>query len=154
MKKTLAILFTIAFCCFCWLIYHATGTRFNGHAATPKDIPIVGERLNELVLTEPTRYHGYEHPHGGGTFTITGVATPESVAQFCDVAGVSLSHDGTDVWDRDKILDSFEQLDTGIADEQSCDVMFGMGARFRIVLGIYDMQSHRFVLDIHFDSRK
>jgi hypothetical protein len=98
MRVAAAVVFIFAL--LAWLAYQATGSRFGGEATTPSDIPIVGEHLSELVFIEPANFRGFEHPHGGGTFTVSGTATQDSVVRFCDSAKVSMSKDGTEIADR------------------------------------------------------
>ncbi len=139
------------------LAYRATGSRFSGDAVTPTDIPMIGNDLSELTLTEPATYHGFEHPHGGGTFTIIGAATPDSVARFCDNASISLSQNGTEIQDRDAILEYLKHRDVilPITDSDAPpDVMFGMGGRFRKLYGVYDRSAHRFAITLQFDGTK
>lgn len=140
-----------------WLAYRATGTRLSGEATTPIDIPIIGNDLSELTLTEPVTYRGFEHPHGGGTFTITGAATPDSVARFCDRAEISLSQNGTNIQGRDAILEYLEHRDVelpGAGSDAPPEVMFGMGGRFRKLYGVYDTTSHQFAITLQFDGSK
>ena len=140
-----------------WLAYHATGSRFNVRATTPRDIPIVGMLLSELVFVEPANYHGFEHPHGGGTFTVEGTATRGSVVEFCDSAKVSLSKDGTEISDRHDILTYLMDRETTLPEfysEESTDVLCGYGGRFPKLYGVYEESNGRFLISLQFDGTK
>jgi len=155
MRKAATVVFVIGL--FAWLAYHATGSRFRGEATTPSDIPVVGENLSELVFIEPANFRGYEHPHGGGTFTVTGTATQDSIVRFCDSAEVSLSQDGTDIADRDDILAYLKDREIRLPDstsDHSLDVLFAYGGRFRKLYGVYDAATNRFVISLQFYGSK
>ena len=155
MRKAAAVFLVIAL--FGWLTYQATGSRFSGEATRPSDIPVVGSHLNELVFVSPASYRGYEHPHGGGTLTITGIATHESVVSFCDDAAVSLSQSGTNIVARDDILRYLESREIKLPDSSSngpSDVLFGSGGRFRKLYGVYNATTERFVMSLQFDGSK
>ncbi|WP_442511752.1 hypothetical protein SH528x_003465 [Novipirellula sp. SH528] len=155
MRKSATVVFVIAL--LAWLAYHATGSRYGGDATTPNDIPIVGESLSELVFIEPANFHGYEHPHGGGTFVITGTATHDSVVRFCDSAEISLSQNGAKIADRKDILAYLENREIKLPDsspDQPPDVMFGYGTRFPKLYGVYNADTNHFVISLQFHGSK
>ncbi|QDV41119.1 hypothetical protein Enr13x_09570 [Stieleria neptunia] len=155
MRKAATVIFVIAL--LAWLAYHATGSRFGGDATTPSDIPIVGENLSELEFIEPANFRGYEHPHGGGTFTITGTATQDSIVRFCDSAEVSLSQDGTEIAERDDILAYLKDREVKLPEftpDHSPEVLFGYGGRFPKLYGVYDAATNRFVISLQFYGSK
>lgn len=155
MRVAAAVVFVFAL--LAWLAYQATGSRLAGEATTPSDIPIVGENLSELVFIEPANFRGFEHPHGGGTFTVSGTATQDSVVRFCDSAKVSMSKDGTEIADREDILAYLKDLAIKLPDstsDQSPDVLFGYGGRFPKLYGVYDPTTTRFVISLQFHGSK
>ena len=155
MRKAAIIVSVIAF--LAWLAYQATGSRFSGDATTPNDIPIVGPDLSELVFLEPAGFRGYEHPHGGGTFTITGTATFESVVAFCSDAGVSVSKNGTNIADRDDVLEYLKDREITLPQsgtDESVSVLFGYGGRFPKLYGLYDASTERFAISLQFHGTK
>ncbi|PAY19184.1 hypothetical protein CKO51_12560 [Rhodopirellula sp. SM50] len=155
MRKAAIIVSVIAL--LAWLVYQATGSRYSGDATTPSDIPIIGANLSELVFVEPAKFRGYEHPHGGGTFTITGTATPDSVVAFCDSAEVSRSENGTNIADREDILAYLENREIKLPEsvlDESPDVLFGYGGRFPKLYGVYSASTERFVISLQFHGTK
>ena len=155
MRKVIVVFLAVAF--FAWLAYGATGSRFGGETAEIADIPIVGNDVHELELTLPAVYHGFEHPHGGGTFTIVGATKPESMDRFCSHAEISRSMDGTDIQGRDVILKYLRNHDVKIPDADNlthADVLFGIGGRFRKLYGVYDGPTNRFWITLQFDGSK
>lgn len=155
MRRTAIVLSVIVL--LAWFAYLATGSRYSGKAAGPSNIPLVGEQLTELTFGKPATYRGFEHPHGGGTFTITGTVTPDSLARFCDRAEISLSHNGTNVQDRDAILEYLGNQNIELPDsspDAPLDVLFGFGGRFRKLYGAYDSTTQRLVMTLQFDGSK
>ena len=155
MRKSASVVFVIGM--LAWLAYHATGSRYGGGATAPNEIPIVGESLSELVFIEPAVFHGYEHPHGGGTFVITGTATHDSVVNFCDSAGISLSQDGTEIAGRDDILAYLKNREVKLPEsfpDQPPDVLFGYGTRFPRLYGVYNAVTNRFAIALQFHRLK
>lgn len=155
MRVAAAVAFIFAL--LAWLAYQATGSRFGGEATTPSDIPIVGNNLSELVFIEPANFRGFEHPHGGGTITVTGTATQDSIVRFCDSAKVSMSKDGTEIADRGDILAHLKDLKIKLPDstsDHSPDVLFGYGGRFPRLYGVYDATTTRFVMSLQFHGSK
>ncbi|WP_146416599.1 hypothetical protein [Crateriforma conspicua] len=113
--------------------------------------------MSELVFVDPANFRGYEHPHGGGTFTITGAATHASVVAFCDSAKVSLSQNGTEIADRDRILAYLENREIKLPNaslDESSDVLFGYGGRFRKLYGVYNASTQRFAISLQFNGSK
>ena len=152
-----AIIVSIVVSLFAWLGYLATGRRVGGETTNVTGIPIVGDDLAELVLTSAAAYRGFEHPHGGGTFTIAGTATPESMAEFCSNTQVSKSMGGTSIQDRGAILGYLREHEVEIPDDDTlieADVLFGMGGRFRKLYGVYDGPTQRFWITLQFDGSK
>ncbi|MCD0462043.1 hypothetical protein [Roseiconus lacunae] len=155
MRKAVIIVSVVGL--LAWLAYQATGSRFSGDATTPNDIPIVGADLSELVFLEPASFRGHEHPHGGGTFTITGTATSESVLAFCSDAAVSMSKNGTNIADRNDILEYLEDREIalpGSTSDQSPQVLFGYGGRFPKLYGVYNASTERFAISLQFHGTK
>ena len=153
MRKAAIILIVIALLSI--LAYRGTGTRFRGEATNVNDIPIVGHDLSELVLTAPASYSGFEHPHGGGTITLSGTATNESIADFCRYAAINMSLDGTAILDRNAILDqlrNFHAIETDASVHDATYVLFGMNGRFPKLYGTYDAAVQRFVIWLQFDD--
>ncbi|MBL8870056.1 MAG: hypothetical protein JNK90_09690 [Planctomycetaceae bacterium] len=156
MRKTIAVI--TALLLVAWIGYLASGTRFSGAAAKAADIPIVGELLTELDFARPANFTGFEHPHGGGTFTITGTTTPESMAKFCNRANVSLSQDGTELQNRADILNHLEIQKVPLVDSIILDpnhqVLFSYGDRFRKLYGVYSPTTQEFAITVQFDSSR
>jgi|GEM_PF-3035154 hypothetical protein len=156
MRKTLAVIVILLL--IAWVGYRATGTRFSGTANKAADIPIVGESLTELDFARPANFTGFEHPHGGGTFTITGTATSESIAKFSDIANVSLSREGTELQNRVDILNHLELQKVPLVDSIITDpnhqVLFSYGGRFRKFYGVYSPTTQEFAIAIQFDGTK
>ena len=155
MRKAAIILIVIALLSV--LAYRGTGTHFSGEATNVNDIPIVGHDLSELVLTAPASYRGFEHPHGGGTITLSGTATNESIADFCRYADINMSLDGTAILDRNAILDQLRNVNAIGTDASVNDttyVLFGMNGRFPKLYGTYDASVQRFVIWLQFDGSK
>ena len=155
MRKTATALSAITL--LAWLAYHAVGSRYDGSAKSPTNIPLIGEKLSELRFAGPARFRGFEHPHGGSTFTVTGTATPDSVRRFCDGAKVSLSQNGTNIQDRDAILEYLQNHDISLPDsnaEDPTEVLFGFGGRFHKLYGVYNPDTQRFAISLQFDGSK
>ena len=155
MRKATIILLVIALLAF--LGYHATGTRLRGNATTATDIPIVGDDLSEIHFLTTASYRGFEHPHGGGSVTLSGSATKESLDGFCREADVTMSHNGTDILDRQLILQQlahFNMLEDRINETNETLVLGGMGGRFRKLFGTFDPTTKRFHIYLQFDGTK
>lgn len=155
MRKAAIILIVITLMAV--LAYYATGTRLSGAATNAIEIPCVGNDLSELVLSVPASYHGFEHPHGGGTLTVSGTATHESVSDFCQRADVTRSLDGTAILDRDGILNqlrSFEAFGPDASVNDSAYVLFGMAGRFPKLYGTYDASTQQFLIWLQFEGSK
>ena len=109
------------------------------------------------MFIDPANFRGYGHPHGGGTFAITGTATYDSVVRFCNSAEVSLSQNGTEIADRDDILAYLENREItlpGSSSDRPPDVLFGYGGRFPKLYGVYDAATNRFVISLQFYGSK
>lgn len=155
MRKAVIIISVVGL--LAWLAYQATGSRFSGDATTPNDIPIIGADLSELVFVGPAGFRGLEHPHGGGTFAITGTATRESMLAFCSVAEVSMSKNGTDIADRNDILEYLGDRKIALpksTSDESLDVLFGYGGRFPKLYGVYNATTERFGIALQFHGTK
>lgn len=155
MRKAIATVFIVVL--FGCLAYRATGERYTGAAKHPVDVPVIGALLAELEFVGPASYRGFEHPHGGGTFVLIGIATPTSVSQFCDKSSVSFSFEGDELQPRADILRYFQQNDISLSEAMPVDtakVMFGMGVRFRKLYGVYQPATQKFVISLHLDETK
>lgn len=154
MRKPLAAIVILLL--ITWVGYLASGTRFSGAAAKAADIPTVGELLTELDFARPANFTGFEHPHGGGTFTITGTTTPESIAKFCNRANVSMSRDGTELQNRADILNHLEiqkvPLVDSIISDPNHQLLFSYDGRFRKLYGVYSPTTQEFVIAIQLYS--
>lgn len=156
MRKPLAVIAVLLL--IAWIGYLASGTRFSGTANQAADIPLVGELLTELDFARPANFTGFEHPHGGGTFTITGTTTPESITKYSSRANVSLSREGTELQNRVDILNQLEiqkvPLVDSIISDPNHQVLFSYGGRFRKLYGVYSPTSQEFAIAIQFDSSR
>lgn len=155
MRKATIILLVVGLLAF--LIYHATGTRLRGSATTATDIPIVGDDLSELQFLSPASYRGFEHPHGGGSVTLSGSVTKDSLDEFCRRADVTMSLTGTDALDRPLILRQlrhFNMHENPINATDETLVLAGMGGRFPTLFGTYDRATKRFHIYLQFDGTK
>ncbi len=155
MRNATIILLVVGLLAF--LGYHAAGTRLRGSATTAADIPIVGDDLSELQFLSAASYRGFEHPHGGGSVTLSGSATKNSLDDFCRRADVTMSLNGTDALDRLLILQQlrhFNMLENPINATDETLVLAGMGGRFPKLFGTYDRVTKRFHIYLQFDGTK
>ncbi len=133
----------------------AIGRNASGKSSTPTGIPFVGEDLAELDFVTQATYECFEHPHGGGSCHVRGVARREALTEFCSKAGISMTRNGTDIQDRAAIFQYLGNHDIDVPDDLSSGdalVLFGMGGRFRKFYGVYDPPTQRFWISLQFDG--
>ncbi|WP_164101864.1 hypothetical protein [Candidatus Laterigemmans baculatus] len=153
-RKLLPVTLAISLTCLAiWFLSLGVGRSASGEALLPSDVPFVGDLLHDFEATAPINYSCYQHPHGGGTCTLTGTASRAAIADFCEAADVSLTYEGTDIQNRQDVLEFLggrsPQMPGDRASEDSL-VMFSTGKRFDKLYGVYDPLKQRYWIWLQF----